>query len=198
MMVGIDDLQFAHFGAPWLRRAELPRPMAGSSAADAAFCGSDDLIVALMPAIATSRGRRIRRSDNLRGRLRAIVMEVMGISASRLLRYSTHDEETKMIKVLSMMKRKEDMSLDEFRHWLTQEHVKFARQIPGLLKFVVNIPETDSPDNPFDAVNELYFADEAAMQQAFGSDAGKASGADALAHISARSRLVTVEHRLID
>lgn len=103
-----------------------------------------------------------------------------------------------MIKVLSMMKRKESLSLDEFRHWLTQEHVKFARQIPGLLKFVVNIPETDSPDNAFDAVNELYFDDEAAMQMAFSSEAGKASGADALEHISARSRLVTIEHRLID
>jgi len=45
-----------------------------------------------------------------------------------------------MIKVLSMMKRKEGMSLDEFRRWLTEEHVKLARQIPGLEKFVVNIP----------------------------------------------------------
>ena len=102
-----------------------------------------------------------------------------------------------MIKVLSMMKRKEGLSLDEFRHWLTQEHVKLARQIPGLLRFVVNIPETDSPDNPFDSVNELYFKDEEAMQMAFGSPAGKASGVDALEHISARSRMITVEHRLI-
>jgi uncharacterized protein (TIGR02118 family) len=102
-----------------------------------------------------------------------------------------------MIKVLSMMKRKEGMSLDEFRNWLTEEHVKLARQIPGLERFVVNIPATDSPDNAFDAVNELYFKDEAAMQAAFGSEAGKASGADALEHISARSRLVTVEHKLI-
>jgi uncharacterized protein (TIGR02118 family) len=108
-----------------------------------------------------------------------------------------HDEEDKMIKVLSMMKRKEGMSLEEFRYWLTHEHVKLARQIPGLLRFVVNIPEADSPDNPFDSVNELYFKDEAAMQAAFGSEAGKASGADALKNISARSRLVTVEHKLI-
>jgi hypothetical protein len=62
-----------------------------------------------------------------------------------------------MIKVLSMMKRKEGMSLDDFRRWLTEEHVKLARQIPGLEKFVVNIPVADSKDNPFDSVNELYF-----------------------------------------
>jgi uncharacterized protein (TIGR02118 family) len=115
--------------------------------------------------------------------------------ASHIERVMKEDD---MIKVLSMMKRKEGLSLDEFRHWLTQEHVKFARQIPGLLRFVVNIPETDSPDNPFDAVNELYFEDEAAMKHAFSSEAGQASGADALAHISARSRLITIEHRLID
>ncbi len=101
-----------------------------------------------------------------------------------------------MIKVLSMMKRKEGMSLDEFRHWLTEEHVNFARAMTGLDRFVVNIPETDSSDNPYDAVNELYFKDEAAMQAAFASDAGEASGADALAHISSRARLVTVEYKL--
>lgn len=101
-----------------------------------------------------------------------------------------------MIKVLSMMKRKEGMSLDEFRRWLTEEHVKFARNMSGLDRFVVNIPETDSPDNPFDSVNELYFEDEAAMQAAFASEAGKASGADALAHISSRARLVTIEYKL--
>ncbi len=101
-----------------------------------------------------------------------------------------------MIKVLSMMKRKKGMSLDQFRHWLTQEHVIFAQAMTGLDKFVVNIPETDSPDNPFDAVNELYFKDEAAMQAAFGSEAGKASGADAAAHISDRARLTTVEYKL--
>ena len=55
-----------------------------------------------------------------------------------------------MIKVLSMMKRKGGMSLDEFRRWLTEEHVKLARQIPGLEKFVVNIPVTDSKDNLFE------------------------------------------------
>jgi uncharacterized protein (TIGR02118 family) len=104
---------------------------------------------------------------------------------------------TAMIKVLSMMKRKEGMSLDEFRQWLTQEHVKLTRSMPGLEKFVVNIPPVDSPDNPYDSVNELYFKDEASMAAAFASEAGKASGADALAHISSRARLVTVEHKLI-
>ena len=102
-----------------------------------------------------------------------------------------------MIKVLSMMKRKEGMSLDEFRHWLTKEHVKLARHIPGLEKFVVNIPTKDLADNPFDSVNELYFKDEMTMQAAFASEAGKSSGADALEHISSRARLTTIEYKLI-
>jgi uncharacterized protein (TIGR02118 family) len=102
-----------------------------------------------------------------------------------------------MIKVLSMMKRKDGMTLDEFRHRLTREHVKLSREIPGLERFVVNVPDVDSPENPFDAVNELYFKDEAAMKAAFGSPEGQASGADALANISGRSRLVTTEYKLI-
>jgi uncharacterized protein (TIGR02118 family) len=195
--VGIDDIQFAHLslsGCPAL----LCCPSAHASDSNIASRGPDELIVPPDPAIATLGVLRIRRPDNLRGLLLAMLIEPTRYSRVGLLRHRTRDEDDNMIKVLSMMKRKEGTSLDEFRHWLTQEHVQFARKIPGLLKFVVNIPETDSPDNAFDAVNELYFDDEAAMQRAFASEEGKASGADALEHISARSRLITIEHRLID
>ena len=127
----------------------------------------------------------------------AIVPMVGMASVGVTCRASITQRKGKMIKVLSMMKRKEGMSLDEFRRWLTEEHVKLARQIPGLEKFVVNIPVTDSKDNPFDSVNELYFKDEATMQAAFASEAGKSSGVDALAHISGRARLTTTEYKLI-
>ena len=37
-----------------------------------------------------------------------------------------------MIKVMSLMKRKEGMAFAEFRKWLLDEHVAFARNLPGL------------------------------------------------------------------
>ena len=36
-----------------------------------------------------------------------------------------------MLKVLSLMKRKEGMSFDEFRNWAQNEHPKLAQKIPG-------------------------------------------------------------------
>ena len=53
--------------------------MTCTSVIDAAFSELDELIVPLAPTIATSSGPRIRRSDNLRGRLLAILVELMRV-----------------------------------------------------------------------------------------------------------------------
>ena len=37
-----------------------------------------------------------------------------------------------MLKVLSLMKRKEGMSFDEFRDWALNKHPELARKIPGM------------------------------------------------------------------
>jgi uncharacterized protein (TIGR02118 family) len=102
-----------------------------------------------------------------------------------------------MIKVLSLIKRPADMSFEDFRRWATEEHPEFAKKIPGLVKYVVNVAASDDPANPFDAVNELHFESEDAFKAAFASEAGKAAGGDAAAHASQRVRLVTHEHQLI-
>jgi uncharacterized protein (TIGR02118 family) len=99
-----------------------------------------------------------------------------------------------MIKAFSMMKRREDMSVVEFRRWLIEDHVPLGRKIPGLRAYKVNFPVDDSGDTPFDAVNELYFDSPAARDEAFATPEGKAAGADAASHCSSRTPLVTVEN----
>ena len=37
-----------------------------------------------------------------------------------------------MLKNYSLLKRKEGMSLADFRHWALEEHPKLATQMPGL------------------------------------------------------------------
>ena len=101
-----------------------------------------------------------------------------------------------MLKVISLMRRADGMSKREFTTWITEEHVKFARAIPGLDGFVVNVTPEDL-DLPWDSVNELYFANEAARDAAFASPEGQASGADAAAHTSERVHLPTAQHMLI-
>ena len=54
-----------------------------------------------------------------------------------------------MIKVMSLMKRKDGMPFAEFRKWLLDEHVAFARNLPGLKKYTANA-DHENPDAPYD------------------------------------------------
>lgn len=98
-----------------------------------------------------------------------------------------------MLKVMSLLKRKEGMSFEDFRTWVLEDHKKFAENIPGIRKYTVNILAEQNDDLPADAINELYFDDEAARVAGFGSDAGKAAGGDAAAHCSSRTHLLMSE-----
>ena len=98
-----------------------------------------------------------------------------------------------MIKVMALMKRRTDMSFDDFRQWILVDHVAFARNLPGMKKYTSNVLVTENPDAPFDGVSEMYFDDEAAMAAAFATDAGKAAGGDAASHCSNRFRMVVEE-----
>ena len=98
-----------------------------------------------------------------------------------------------MIKVMSLMKRKEGMSFEEFKRWLFDEHVAFARNLPGLRKYTANALVSENPDAPYDGITELFFDSEQAMADAFATEAGKAAGGDAAAHCSSRFRMVCEE-----
>ena len=98
-----------------------------------------------------------------------------------------------MIKVMSLMKRKEGMAFADFRKWLLYEQVAFSRKLPGLSKYTANVLLKENPDAPYDGVTELFFESEQAMADAFATEAGKAAGGDAAAHCSNRFRMVCEE-----
>jgi uncharacterized protein (TIGR02118 family) len=98
-----------------------------------------------------------------------------------------------MLKVISLMKRKPGMSFEEFRQWLTVEHVELGKKLPGVRKYTVNVLQEESADAPYDGVSELWFDSNEARLEAFGTEAGKAAGADAASHAD-RVHLLTSEH----
>ena len=102
-----------------------------------------------------------------------------------------------MLKVFSLIKRREDLSLDDFRRWILDEHAPKGRALPGLRRYHVSVVDADDPALPYHAVTELYFDDEDAFKAAFASDAGKAAGADVAAHAADRVRLLTTEQQII-
>ncbi len=103
-----------------------------------------------------------------------------------------------MLKVISLLKRKEGMSLEEFRRWALEEHPALGKKLPGLRGYRMSVVLQDNPALPADAVSEFWFDDNAAREAAFATEEGKAAAADAIAHCSARVHLLTEEKVLIE
>lgn len=103
-----------------------------------------------------------------------------------------------MLKVISLLKRKEGMSLEEFRRWALEEHPPLGQKMPGLRHYRMNVVVVDDPNLPYDAVSELWFDDDAGRVAAFGTPEGAAARDDAMAHCSARVHLLTEERVVIE
>jgi len=103
-----------------------------------------------------------------------------------------------MIKVLSMMKRKEGMSIEDFRKWAMEEHPQIGKQFPKIRQYKVNVVLPEHADAPYDAVNELTFDNYEDFIAALKSEFGDQALPDILAHCSEnRFRMVTEEKVII-
>ena len=99
-----------------------------------------------------------------------------------------------MIKIVSMMKRKEGLSIDAFRQWVLNEHSALGAQFPKIRHYRVSVVLPDHGDGPYDAVSELYFDTLADFKAALGTEIGAQAGADIKAHCAdERFRMVTEE-----
>ena len=103
-----------------------------------------------------------------------------------------------MLKVISLLKRKEGMSLEEFRKWALEEHPPLGKKLPGVRHYRMSVVLEDKADNPYDAVSEFWFDDEAARVAAFNTPEGQAAGGDAATHCSSRYHLLTEEKVFIE
>jgi uncharacterized protein (TIGR02118 family) len=98
-----------------------------------------------------------------------------------------------MLKVMSLMKRRPDLTVDQFRHWAQTEHPKLAQKLPGLRGYRMNVAREENPDNPCDAVSEMWFDSAEARLAAMATDAGKAAGGDAASHCASRFHFLVEE-----
>jgi uncharacterized protein (TIGR02118 family) len=103
-----------------------------------------------------------------------------------------------MLKVVSLMRKKDSLSLGEFRKWAFEDHPKLGKQLPGMRHYRMSVVQNESPDLPYHAVSEFWFDDEEARKAAFATPAGKAAAEDAAAHCEARVHLLTEEKVIIE
>jgi|CXWL01.1.fsa_nt_gi uncharacterized protein (TIGR02118 family) len=106
-----------------------------------------------------------------------------------------------MIKVISMLKRKEGMSRAEFSKYWFEKHAPFGNEIApreALSKRYIQNHALQFPgkgEGPYDAVAELYFEDMAGMQRWidwYWSDAGKPLRDDELNFMDVSKRVIIV------
>lgn len=82
-----------------------------------------------------------------------------------------------MIKLISLLNRKEGMSKDEFMRAWVDEHAPMAASVPGLRRYVLSFildeprrPDVTAEDYSADGIAELWFDDEEAMKRVLASE----------------------------
>jgi uncharacterized protein (TIGR02118 family) len=85
-----------------------------------------------------------------------------------------------MIKSVSLLVRKPDMTVEAFRKVWLEEHAPMVRSVPEVRRYVLSFPlaEPTRPDVPAaevrcDAIAELWYDDMASLQKASASAAMK-------------------------
>jgi hypothetical protein len=61
----------------------------------------------------------------------------------------------------------------------------------------MNVPLKENPESPYDAISEMWWDSDEARLAGFGTDEGKAAGADAAAHCVSRFHFLAEEKVLI-
>ncbi len=109
-----------------------------------------------------------------------------------------------MIKSLSLLTRRPEISHEEFvRHWI-EVHAPLAHAVPGVRRYVQNhiIGERTRPDIAttevvVDGIAELWFDDRAAMDRSNASPEAKRLHADGALFIGGIKTLIVEEKTII-
>ncbi|MGH8000041.1 MAG: EthD family reductase [Brasilonema sp.] len=104
-----------------------------------------------------------------------------------------------MIKLICLINRPSDKTLDEFKFWWLNHHAKVAAKLPNLRRYKICTVVPESNDEmPFDGVAELYFDSREDMENAFASEQGQECSREDLELIGNRLAFITEEHVIIE
>jgi len=96
-----------------------------------------------------------------------------------------------------LLKKKEDMTDEEFAKYLLHAHAPLVRKLPGTRKYVINIvkkpPECESQ---YQGVVELWFGNILDMKKAFASPDGHITSEDARKFSSSTITLYVDEYEI--
>jgi uncharacterized protein (TIGR02118 family) len=84
-----------------------------------------------------------------------------------------------MFKLIILLKKKTDLTDEQFATYWLETHAPLAKKMPGLRRYVVNVvmpPPNREPD--YSGVVELWFDNVDAMKKAFSSPEGQTTQKD--------------------
>lgn len=103
-----------------------------------------------------------------------------------------------MIKVIALVKKRSDLTMEEFERIWTKEHTPLAVRLgqkPYRVNIIRSAVDADRPA-PFDGTAEMYWPSEEAFRAALASPAGLIAGKD-VANFAEQVQLVIVDEHVI-
>jgi uncharacterized protein (TIGR02118 family) len=98
-------------------------------------------------------------------------------------------------KFAAGLKRRADMSREEFGHWWLERHVPYVKKFPEVRKYRVSLVES-GPETVVDGLAEVWFDDMDILQRVTSSEVVKEAQKHSVAHTCERIRLFVEEHRI--
>lgn len=115
------------------------------------------------------------------------------------------ERRAKLLKRISLLKRRPDVSLEDFsREW--QIHAEYVRRMPGVAGYRQNIivareftkgTACSYEQLPLDGVVELWFEDTRALEAAFASRSGRATMSHARSFLAEITAFLAEERRIV-
>ena len=101
-----------------------------------------------------------------------------------------------MFKAIILLKKKNEVSPEDFENWWINEHSSKAAMLPKIRKLCFNLVENEG-EKAFDGVAEQWFDSQEDFENAYASEIGQKVAADSISNVLKRERLFVKEHDII-
>jgi uncharacterized protein (TIGR02118 family) len=104
-----------------------------------------------------------------------------------------------MVKLVGLIRKRSDLTTEQFRaHWL-EVHAPLARQLPGLRRYAVNFIDRKAvPNAAYDGFSELWFDSAEALEAALAGPIGQAIAQDISKFMDELVRVIVEEHSIME
>lgn len=103
-----------------------------------------------------------------------------------------------LFKLMVLLKKKDNLTDEEFAHYWLHNHAPLAKKIPGLRRYVLNIVKKPPKcESDYHGVVELWFDNVESMKMAFASSEGRITHEDTHRFTSSITTMYAEEYEIL-